>query len=362
MKDLNYGIIGCGMMGHEHIENINILSGARVHAILEPDDAMRGSAMKRAPDAIVVNSIDEMLAIEALDALVVVTPNYQHADQLREITSKRDIPILVEKPLITDPSDYALIEELQSNYKAPIWVAMEYRYMPPLQKFLEMAEEATGGIKHFTIKEHRFPFLPKVGNWNRFNKYSGGTLVEKCCHFFDLMRLAVPGEATRVMGSGWQAVNHVLEEYDGERSDIWDAAFAIVEFDSGARAMLDLCMFAEGAEYQEEITAVGPKGRIDVLIPGPVRFWPLEHSAPPVPKIIVQPRNKSGRKEIEVEVPPDLLAAGDHNGSTYYQHLKFRDVVRGKGDVEVGLSEGLWAVKLGAAAQEASRTGQAIEM
>ncbi|MEM7241068.1 MAG: Gfo/Idh/MocA family oxidoreductase [Pseudomonadota bacterium] len=360
MKDLNYGIIGCGMMGHEHIENIGILSGARVHAIYEPDDAMRGSAMKRVPDAISVGSIDEMLAIEALDALVIVTPNFMHADQLRQITTARTIPILIEKPLVTDPDDYAFIEGLQQTYGAPIWVAMEYRYMPPLQKFLEMMDDATGGVKHFTIKEHRFPFLPKVENWNRFNKLSGGTLVEKCCHFFDLMRLAIPGEPKRVTGSGWQAVNHVHEIYNGEKSDIWDAAFAIVDFDSGARAMLDLCMFAEGAEYQEEITAVGHKGRIDVLIPGPVRFWPLEKSDPPTPKVVIQPRNKSGRQVVEVEVPADLLAAGDHNGSTYYQHLKFRDAVRGNAPVEVTLHDGLWAVRMGWAAQEASRTGQSF--
>jgi predicted dehydrogenase len=40
-----------------------------------------------------------------------------------------------------------------------------------------------------TIREHRFPFLSKVGDWNRFNRNTGGTFVEKCCHFFDLMRL-----------------------------------------------------------------------------------------------------------------------------------------------------------------------------
>jgi myo-inositol 2-dehydrogenase / D-chiro-inositol 1-dehydrogenase len=35
----------------------------------------------------------------------------------------------------------------------------------------------------------------------------------------------------------------------------------IVDFANGARAMLELCMFAEGARYQEEISAVGPWAR-----------------------------------------------------------------------------------------------------
>jgi myo-inositol 2-dehydrogenase / D-chiro-inositol 1-dehydrogenase len=55
-----------------------------------------------------------------------------------------------------------------------------------------------------TIREHRFPFLEKVGDWNRFNRNTGGTLVEKCCHFFDLMRLILRDDPVRVMASGGQ--------------------------------------------------------------------------------------------------------------------------------------------------------------
>jgi hypothetical protein len=56
------------------------------------------------------------------------------------------------------------------------------------------------------------------------------------------------------------------------------------------------------------------------------------------------------------------LAAGDHNGSTLYQHQRFNAVVRGKGAVEVSLRDGLAAVVMGMAAQESARTGQAIDL
>jgi hypothetical protein len=56
------------------------------------------------------------------------------------------------------------------------------------------------------------------------------------------------------------------------------------------------------------------------------------------------------------------LAAGDHNGSTLYQHQRFNAVVRGQGQVEVGLGDGLAAVLIGLAAQESARTGQAISL
>ena len=52
----------------------------------------------------------------------------------------------------------------------------------------------------------RFPFLEKVDDWNRFNVNTGGTLVEKCCHFFDLMNLLVPSKPSKIYASGNQDV------------------------------------------------------------------------------------------------------------------------------------------------------------
>ncbi|MBK7593077.1 MAG: hypothetical protein IPI27_17940 [Betaproteobacteria bacterium] len=47
--------------------------------------------------------------------------------------------------------------------------------------------------------------------------------------------------------SGGQSVNHLDERYDGRTPDILDNAYVIVDYPGGARALLDLCMFAEGS-------------------------------------------------------------------------------------------------------------------
>ncbi|MEM8802300.1 MAG: Gfo/Idh/MocA family oxidoreductase [Pseudomonadota bacterium] len=359
---VHYGVIGCGMMGQEHLRNIALLDDAKVSAIFEPDSAMMDTALGIAPGARHCTSVEDVLKTEALDCLLVASPNHLHVAQVETIAERRPLPLLVEKPLFTDPDDRARISKLEADYPAPVWVAMEYRYMPPVSSFLDMVDEATGGITMLTIREHRFPFLQKVGNWNRFNRYSGGTLVEKCCHFFDLMRLIMRAEPVRVMASAGQDVNHLDETYDGEQSDIWDGAFVIVDFENGKRAMLELCMYAEGSRYQEEITAVGPAGKIEVKVPGPTRFWQAALGAPPVPKVIVSPRNPVGPREIEVPVDAALLEAGDHNGSTFFQHQKFLNVVRGQGVPEVTLEDGAKAVELGLAAQRSAVLGETVQM
>ncbi|MEL0132834.1 MAG: Gfo/Idh/MocA family oxidoreductase [Rhodobiaceae bacterium] len=357
---IHYGVIGCGMMGREHLANIALMEDAVASVIYEPDPDMAAAAAAAAPQASLAETIDSLLAHDRLDCILIASPNHCHTDQLRMIANRVSLPILVEKPLFTDPDDLAALTRFRDGYRAPVWVAMEYRYMPPMQRFLDRVEAATGGIRMLSIVEHRYPFLEKVGNWNRFNANSGGTFVEKCCHFFDLMRLIIGSDPVRVMATGGQEVNHRDECYDGAAPDIWDCGYVIVDFANGARAMLELSMFAEGSEYQEMVHAVGPDGKIEVRIPGPARFWSGPEDRRPVPRIVESPRHPCAPVTTEVPVDDTILAAGDHNGSTYHQHMRFLDVVRGTGQVEVGLDDGIWAVRMGQAAQESARTGLAV--
>ena len=60
---INYGIIGCGMMGHEHLRNIALLEGTNVSVIFEPNPEMAKSAATHEPDARLVSSLDELFWI-----------------------------------------------------------------------------------------------------------------------------------------------------------------------------------------------------------------------------------------------------------------------------------------------------------
>ncbi|MEL6548879.1 MAG: Gfo/Idh/MocA family oxidoreductase [Pseudomonadota bacterium] len=362
MKKVCYGVIGCGMMGQEHIQNIGLLPQGEVSAVLDPIPEIAEHASAMAGGARIAATMEDMVRDENVDALVIVSPNHLHVDQLFEISRIRHLPILCEKPLYTHADQAARLKVFEERYQAPVWVAMEYRYMPPIAALLSEVAAATGGIEMLTIREHRFPFLPKIGNWNRFNRNTGGTLVEKCCHFFDLMRLAMKSEPVRVMASAGQAVNHTGESYGGEVPDVWDNGYVIVDFANGKRAMLELCMFAEGSRYQEEIAAMGRDGKIECQVPGPGRFWSAALGPAPVPRVVVSPRSPKGPTERDIPVDPALLEAGDHNGSTYYQHARFNAVVRGEGRVEVTLTDGARAVEMGLAAQQSALEGRAIRL
>lgn len=356
VEQVRYGLVGSGMMGVEHINNLAITPGAVVTAIADPVSTSLGwakAALGERGENVRQFADGAALAKSRLvDAVIVASPNYTHRDVLEPLFGE-GLPILCEKPLATRIDDARWVVEQAEKSGRPFWTAMEYRYMPPVAEFIdEVHGGRTGRLQMLSIREHRFPFLPKVGDWNRFSRNTGGTMVEKCCHFFDLMRLIVQSEAVRVYCSGAMDVNHQDERYDGEKPDIIDNSYTIVDFANGVRAMLDLSMFAEGAANQEEITAVGDRARLDVLIPeGAVVYSPRVPLGAP--------------KQVErrvVEVDAAVLAAGHHHGSTFYQHQKFNAAVRGAGEVEVTARDGLMAVAIGTAAEISAREKRAVEM
>jgi predicted dehydrogenase len=359
---VRYGIVGCGMMGREHIRNISLLPETSIVGVFDPDPEMCKLTKEIVPDTEFFQSLQSLLKEVEFDCLVVATPNFRHIDDLYEILKYSNKPILIEKPVVTSLEDTRKLTEFSKLYKAPVWVAMEYRYMPALQQFISEGTSVTGGVKMLTIREHRFPFLSKVNNWNRFNKYTGGTFVEKCCHFFDLMRLIIGCNPVQIMASGGQVCNHLNETYDGFKPDIWDSGFVIVDFENGARCMLELCMFADGAIYQEEISAVGSKGKIECKIPGPKRFWKNDKAQQPEALIVTSERESKLVKETLISVDGTLLDVGDHNGATFYQHEKFKGVVSSGDDVKVSMQDGIWAVRMGLAAQLSSMENRTVKI
>src|SRR5690606_41597345 len=70
-----------------------------------------------------------------------------------------------------------------------------------------------------------------------------------------LINLFAQAKPVRVFGSGSQAVNFTEFEYNGEKSDILDNAFVIIDYENGVRANFSLCMFAPMFYRSEEHTS-----------------------------------------------------------------------------------------------------------
>jgi len=232
-----------------------------------------------------------LVHVDDIDLLVIASPNHMHTPQLIR-WGRYDIAILVEKPVAINEEQIASLKA--ANLRARIWVAMEYRFIPAINKLLQHLPDV-GPIKKVTIRENRYPFLSKIEEWNKDVNKSGDTLVEKCCHFFDLFRLITGQEMDSCVskihrGLLWDHYGYQDHE-DKEVIPIIDSAYVLLDFvgvkgvpttansiDSEAspkqRAVqhntigcLELCMFAEGSRHQEEIIVTGMKGRVEAYLP-----------------------------------------------------------------------------------------------
>ena len=98
MKTIKYGIIGCGMMGQEHLRNIALLSDVEASVIYEPDAGMRAAAADLAPMATFADSELDVLNAPDIDCLLVVSPNHEHLRQLECALDAPHRPLLWKNP------------------------------------------------------------------------------------------------------------------------------------------------------------------------------------------------------------------------------------------------------------------------
>lgn len=352
MSTMRFGVIGTGMMGCEHLRNLLPISDAVVTAVSDPNEEplnwARATLGENWSSVTAFTHHQDLLNADLVDALIIASPNHTHKKILDDVLNT-SIPVMVEKPMCTTVDDCKVIVEKAKSRTAVTWVGLEYRYMPSIKQFLESLHSGDiGNLKMLSIREHRFPFLTKVDNWNRFSRNTGGTLVEKCCHFFDLMNLATQSKPIRVYASGGQDVNHLDEFYNGERSDILDNAFVIVDYENGVRALLDLSMFAEGGRNEQEIVAVGDTGKLEAAVPGDGNLY------------------LGLRDKKELTVLPisetEVGHVGFHHGASYVELVRFMEAVRGNGPVEVDALAGMWSVVLGAAAHRSIDEGRPVNI
>lgn len=293
-------ILGCGMMGQEHASymsgfpdriQVKFLcdnhqpSLDKISKVLNQFEKDHGH-----PPSLAVDSEEELLTyVDQIDLLVIATPNYMHTPSLLK-WGAHDITILVEKPVAVSQDQIELLKE--AEFAARIWVAMEYRFIPAIAKLIQLLP-SIGTPKMVTIRENRYPFLTKVGNWNRDRSKTGDTLVEKwcveflfhpaswflqpylsfcSCHFFDLMRLITDQEANLggVRALAQRGLNYHTEDQQHDLPII-DAAYVTMPFQhldsSSTIGCLELCMYAEGSRHQEEVIVTGTEGRLEAYLP-----------------------------------------------------------------------------------------------
>ncbi|MDJ0751305.1 MAG: Gfo/Idh/MocA family oxidoreductase [Woeseiaceae bacterium] len=355
-----FNVIGAGMMGQEHIRVTNLEGRGTIHGVFDPEPLSVESAKKShalgSDHALkVYSSLEEACEDPAVDGLIICTPNYTHIDVVR-VAAKTGKHILVEKPVASTIRDAYEVTQIADAYSGIFQVGLQYRYKAIYVEAIHEAlvRKTLGNIQTVSMTEHRMPFLDKIGQWNKFSAKSGGTLVEKCCHYFDLINLFAQSRPTRVFASGSMAVNFLEFESDQGTSDILDNAMVIIEYENGVRGSFTLTMFVP--MFYEEVVLCGDVGRLRAF---------ENHDFLPGRELKSKIEIFGGETHPSREMTPcypEVVEGSGHNGATFYEHVRFIDDIEQGSRTGPSPMEAFWSVAVGAAAEESARTGRVVDL
>ncbi|MCF4097706.1 Gfo/Idh/MocA family protein [Maritalea mediterranea] len=222
-----------------------------------PGISVDPSALKSFNPGKQFDSLESLIAEGDLDLLMVGSPNHMHLEHLR-IAIKSGIKTFTEKPVVTTEAEtFELLELLQEAGNVDqVMIGLVLRYAP-LYRDLIAARDAgqLGNIASIEASEHIAPYHGAffMRDWRRNSKYSGGFMLEKCCHDLDLYQGLVGKRPKRVVSfggrrsfvpenkpaelanvyqykpSGWNGSDKVFDS-DG---DIIDYQTALIEYEGG---------------------------------------------------------------------------------------------------------------------------------
>jgi myo-inositol 2-dehydrogenase/D-chiro-inositol 1-dehydrogenase len=113
MQEINVAVVGAGLMGADHIVRIEKrIVGARVSAIVEPDEQRAKASMINAPEAKWFSNIEDAISSGCVDAVLIATPGQFHEPVLLPAIAA-GIPALCEKPLTPDPESARRVLEAE---------------------------------------------------------------------------------------------------------------------------------------------------------------------------------------------------------------------------------------------------------
>ena len=228
---------------------------------------------------------------------------------------ERDVDTFCEKPLAATLPNHDQMIAADEASDGLLYSGFQRRLAPYYQGIKERLDEVVGRLGMMSHIEARDPFhvtRPGVPGYRYSQARSGGALLEKNCHDFDLFNWYSEADPIQVSAFGGQ---HTLRE----NTDILDQATVNVQYDTGVIASLELCLYA-GAGKQDIYDVRSRKTSEYRGSKGLLR-------ATAEPGVIeVDTRTEQSRMEI--------ATAGSHGGDLFEVH-RFLQCLRGEAEPPV---------------------------
>jgi predicted dehydrogenase len=322
-----FAVVGCGRIGHRHIEMIRNLEHAELVATCDVRSAEELGLPVGIPH---YSTLDALLADHRVDVLAIASPNGMHAAQaLQGIESGAHV--IVEKPMALHKSDAERVLHAALQRGRYVFGVMQNRYSPPSEWLKSVVDQGVMGdifqvhIDCFWNRDDRYYH---AGGWHGTKDLDGGTLFTQFSHFIDILYW-VFGDV--------KPLSALLRNYNHSHSIAFEDSglvhFALPQH-GAALGSLNYSTSVWDANLESSMTIIGSKGSI---------------------KVAGQYMNEVVHCHIEGYSMPELAPSnppndyGPYKGSAanhMYVYENVRDVLGGTKPITTNALEGLKVVEI----------------
>ena len=165
------------------------------------------------------DSFETMLETTGADSVVVCSTDATHAEYVTKALDK-GLDVFSEKPLCTTFEQVQAIRKSAENSSGTGMVTHNMRYSANEAMMKKMIQDGKlGKILHIQFAEYldRYHGADYFRRWHRKKENSGGLLLQKSSHHFDLMNWMADSKPIRITGLGKLAFYGKNGEKHGER-------------------------------------------------------------------------------------------------------------------------------------------------
>jgi predicted dehydrogenase len=178
------GFLGVGWIGRHRLEAITGWGAADVVGIVDASAEAADAAAALAPDAAVVGSLDELLAL-GVDGVVIATPSALHAEQaVRALEA--GAAVFCQKPLARTAAETRRVVDAARTADRLLGVDLSYRHVQGVRRIRDLIAAGTlGDIYAVDLVFHNAYGPDKP--WFRDARLSGGgCVIDLGIHLVDL--------------------------------------------------------------------------------------------------------------------------------------------------------------------------------
>lgn len=252
MKEIGYAVVGTGYFGAELGRILNEQKGAKIVAVLDPEN---GETIAAEYGCDVETDLNTLCARPDVDAVIVATPNYLHKEPVI-VAAKHKKHIFCEKPIALSYQDCNEMVKVAEDNGVIFMAGHVMNFFRGIRHTKQLiAEGKIGRVLYAHSARNGWEEPQPEISWKKIRAKSGGHLYHHI-HELDCIQF-IMGPATMVTMTGGN-VAHQGEQFGDED----DMLFLNLEFGNGTYA---ICEYGSAFHWPEHYVLVqGTKGAIRV--------------------------------------------------------------------------------------------------